>query len=466
MTDITSTLKKKSSGVKQTVLNLKKDEYSNVQKHCNQKGSEYEKLNNQRLFDRGLKSENKKDAVVSYMEGNQKRSKEPDHFIKSEYGNYWIESTIALDEVRADEFNDKKNKVSAVDKNIKHFILFFEQNPNQKSRNNIKRYVSILENNGWTVLVGQKQIEDWMDGLAKKLKTSKKLNVASIKMISVKNLIQNPTNRKVDLDRCEKLAHHIIHEGFRAEIKVVPEYVRGKFTGRYMIYDGHHRYIAVTDYVIGKYGYEMDELPCIVVDWITTEDPDALHELLIADNTRENSWGVQDYVESHLGDATNRNDKDKIISYDTLNWMYEVVNESHKDNKIGHTFSPSRIFYVFGPLDFNNDAITKPVDRTITKSGKYRISENEVDTLLKPFVIKVGIPFLHWFDLNKDPHVDRKVGDVFLKYVYHLYLNGNLTMPEVNKTIHKFKKLGNKMPFNVVKKSWNEMFRNFGIALQ
>jgi hypothetical protein len=468
MSKTTTKTRNTKSTVKETILKLTKDnsstEYSNVQKHCNKKGADYEELNNKRLLDRGLKPEKKSDATVSYTEGGQVRKKIPDHFLRTKFGNFWIESTIMLDETRADEFNDKKNKVSAAESDNKNFVIFFEQNPNQKTRNSIKRYVKILENNGWTVLVGAKQIEDWLDELAKKVNANKKLNVASVKMIPVKDLVANITNREIDFKRCEELSGDIIREGFTSQINVVPEFVRGRFTGRYVIYDGHHRYHAVTDYVIAKYGYELDELPCVIVDWITSEDKDELHALLIAHNTRTTPWGVQQYVESHLGDALNRNDKQKIISYDSLKWMYDAVKESHQDNTVNYTFSASRLFYVFGPVDFLNDSITKPVDRAITKSGKYRTTQKEIENVMKPFVMNVGMRFLHWFDMNlKDTDVARQVGDVFLKYLYHLHKDGHMTDKQVQKTIEKFKKLGDKTPINVVKTTWYKMFEDLGI---
>jgi len=125
-----------------------------------------------------------------------------------------------------------------------------------------------------------------------------------------------------------------------------------------------------------------------------------------------------------------------------------VVNEEFKD---------SRFFYIFGPVDFVKASVGKTVDRGIVKSGEYRISETEFENIMKPFVMNVAMPFVKWFDVNLK-NWDKKVGDVFLKYLYHEYKLQKYTTVEINKLIDGFKLLGDKTPVQVKQEPWDAMW--------
>jgi len=439
---------------------------ASVMAERNKKGANYESMNEWRLKIRGLKVLRKSDAATEYIDGNVTRTLIPDHYIIGKNGHWWTESTIMLDEKRADEFNIKKDRAVAANPDNKYFVIFFEQNSKQKTRNNIDRYVRILENNGWKVCVGKEEVEEYMDYIASIEKVTKQIKVANVKMISVKNLKNHKSNRRIDHDRCEILANHIINHGFITQINVVPEWVRGRFTGNYVIFEGNHRYVAVMKYVIEKYGYEIDELPCVVVDWVRSSDKEKLHEMLVLTNTSQAKWGMPDYVESNLKDGVDRKDEKKMLSYGTLQWLYDITKPTHKDNKFNHKFNDSRMFYVFGPIDFNSSAVTKPVNRKLVKSGKFTMTEHEVNNVLTPFVKDVGMPFLKWFDDEISATRSKIIGDVFLKYVYNIYKDDVITIREAKKLIADFKKLGDKMPAKIEKKRWKQMFDDLGIILQ
>ena len=83
---------------------------------------------------------------------------------------------------------------------------------------------------------------------------------------------------------------------------------------------------------------------------------------------------------------------------------------------------------------------------------------------MKPFVMDIGMPFVKWFDSNLKNH-DKKVGDVFLKYLYNMYKLQTYTIEDIHKLIDGFKLLGDKMPVQVKGKPWNDMWETLETML-
>jgi len=380
-----------------------------------------------------------------------------DHFYIGKTGIYWMESTIILDENHADRLNTKLRRVKQFRKDVTDFVIFFEKNPDQKSRNNIQRYKKILEAGGWTVCINGEETSKYIKNLGKIEGNPDKIKIANSINIPINKLVYHPSNRKIDEARCRELAKSIVKEGFISQLNVVPEWKRGRFTGKYVVFEGNHRLHAVIEFCIKEWGFAIDELPCVLVDWIKSDDKVKVHELLILVNTTQKPWGMPDYVISHLKEAKERNQKHKEYSYDKLDWLYRITKKTQIDNVVNKDFKDSRFFYIFGPVDFDNAKIGKTIDRDIVKIGEYRISETEFENIMKPFVMNVAMPFVKWFDVNLK-NWDKKVGDVFLKYLYHEYKLQRYTMKDIHKLIDGFKLLGDKTPVQVKKEPWDAMW--------
>lgn len=209
----------------------------------------------------------------------------------------------------------------------------------------------------------------------------------------------------------------------------------------------------------------IDELPCVLVDWINSEDTAKVHELLILVNTTQEPWGVRDYVISHLKEAIDRNLTNKKYSYEKLDWLYNITNKKHSDNLMKTKFNETRFFYIFGPVDSVKGGIGKSIDRDIVKNGDYKISKKEFENTMKPFVMDIAMPFAKWFDANMKNVCERKVGDVFIKYLYHDYRDGKCTIEQVTKLIDGFTKLGDKTPVQVKEGSWETMWMTLNNGL-
>ena len=387
-----------------------------------------------------------------------------DHFYVGKTGVYWMESTIILDENHADRLNTKLRRVKEFRTDVTDFVIFFAKNPDQKSRNNVQRYTKILEAGGWVVCINGDETDKYITNLGKKEKNSNTIHIAKSINIPINKLVYHPSNRKIDEVRCRELAKSIVKEGFITQLNVVPEWKRGRFTGKYLVFEGNHRLHAVIEFCIKEWGFVIDELPCVLVDWIKSDDKVKVHELLILVNQTQKPWGIQDYVVSHLKEAKERKQTNKTYSYDKLDWLYSITKKTHMDNVVNTKFNDTRLFYIFGPVDFAKASIGKNVDRDIVKNGDYRISETEFENIMKPFVMDIGMPFVKWFDSNLKNH-DKKVGDVFLKYLYNMYKLQTYTIEDIHKLIDGFKLLGDKMPVQVKGKPWNDMWETLETML-
>ena len=411
---------------------------SMVQRNRKLTGDKFEKEMDRKLTSSGLVGYKKtvKTAIGSFI---------CDHFLETINGNCWIESTIFLDVRRARELNEKKRAVEATNKSVDRWIIFYKEGPGQKSRKNVKSYIKILEAEGWFVMNGINEIDLFIE-LASKSSTSIAVNEdgyirkPKLMEIPLKDIIPNETNRDIHDKSAEKdllnLCKCIMRYGFITQLNVVPETINGKPTGRYKLIEGHRRHHAVVELIKKFYGRELEggTFPCVVVDWVTTEMPEKVHELMILLNTTTRPWNVENYVNSHYKAAEQVNDTEKLFSYGTLKWMYKTADE----NKFKH----SKLLYILGPVADANTAASKWIDRDQIKDGEYRISELQVETKMKPFVENHLIPFVKWHMGSRNYDASKTtVADVFMKEMFYHYLNGSITDRHINDNTDAFKKI-------------------------
>jgi hypothetical protein len=443
--------------------------FSNEQKNRTDKGKRFENKIDDMLVKHQLVCEKHK-ATVSVIEDGVLRKIVPDHFYQGAFGKFWIEDTIILDETHADRLNQKKKRVEQSGKKGKmNYVIFFDKNTDQKSRKNVDRYITILKGKGWIVCDGMQEIKEYIETLSMiegKHKNGK-IQAAKSIMIPVDKIKFHESNRNLDHERCRDLAKKIIKNGFTSQINVVPEYKNGKPTGYFIAYDGNHRLYAVQEFVIKLYGQIIDQLPCILVDWINSEMPVELHNLLIEHNTNSKKWGMPDYVDSHLKESKKHRQKIKAYSFSKLKWLYDVTAENHPDNVTGIKYNKTKFYYHCGPVNFDSDKVGKNNDQDVVKEGTYRLSQKEFDTMMKPFVQEVAMPFVAWWDENRSKYTSG-ICNVFLKYLYN-YMKSDPKKYSLNRVkgiAEEFKKLGtDKMPTKVDDKQWRALWKNFGITL-
>lgn len=310
------------------------------------------------------------------------------------FDNIWMESTTFFDKKRVNEFITKKLVIEEATTKFTKFFLFYERDLTKSTQTLAEK----LLNAGWILIAGKSKIDAFIKAFGQHKAFSKNdtIRVAQPKLIGVDLLIPNPLNREENGKGVESIAKSIINEGFLTCLYVVPQKDSdGNITG-YMLFEGHHRLSAAK--VVRSWGFSLNELPCVVVDWLSTDDMEKLSKLLIKINVEYRTWKLRDYIKHHLDIAKILNISDKIYSYQTLlDWM-----------KIGkeNGFGDNGLIYILGPLTGSD----KWLDKDLIQSGDYVVTASEVEKYATPF-----------FDVMKKYRVVAKKKDEFRNDVYQLF---------------------------------------------
>ncbi len=150
--------------------------------------------------------------------------------------------------------------------------------------------------------------------------------------------------------------------------------------------------------MVKSWGFSLNQLPCVVVDWLSADDMEELSRLLIKVNVEYRSWKLADYIKHHFDIAKILNITDKTYSYETLlNWM-----------KLGrqYGFGDNGLIYILGPVDGSDLWL----EQDIIRGGDYIVTKSEVEDYATPF-----------FDVMKDFISDVKQNKEYRKDVYQLF---------------------------------------------
>jgi hypothetical protein len=315
------------------------------------------------------------------------------------FNTIWMESTTFFDKKRVNEFILKKKVILEATNHFEKFFLFYERDITPATT----PLVANLVNDGWIVLCGKTQIEAFITAYGKhaaKYKNSiiqnNVIRTAQPQLVDVDLLIANPLNREQNKKGVENIAKSIVNEGFLTCLYVVPQRdAKGKITG-YMLFEGHHRLSAVQ--MVRSWGFSLNQLPCVIVDWLSTDDMEELSRLLIKINVEYRSWKLADYVKHHFDIAEILNIDNKKYSYETLlKWM-----------KLGkqYGFGDNGLIYILGPVSGSDLWL----DQDIIRGGDYMITKSEVEDYATPF-----------FDVMKEFILDAKQNEEYRKDVYQLF---------------------------------------------
>lgn len=322
------------------------------------------------------------------------------------YKHIWCESTTHIDKKRVDEFIKKKKLIQEVRPDITNFVLFYEKNFTTKSQKKLKEK---LISNGWKPFGGEKEIDSYINVMSydNAFHKNKEIIVAKPKSIPLDDLYENPLNRRTNEKAIYSIAKSIVEYGFITGLFVVPKYNNydDKDITGYMLYEGHHRLQAVR-YVRDYYDYSIPDLPCIVVDWLSDKDHEKLANLLIKINVEYRKWELKDYIFSHLEIAKLLKDTKKKTSYQIL--------ENLRLESDRRGLGKNTLLYICGPLKGSSNWL----DTSIIEDGIYRVSQQEYDEKMIPFIDKIAKDFYDWFKKE-----DSYSLSVYRYFMSSLYLN-------------------------------------------
>ena len=424
-------------------------------------GASFEKEMKSRLLSNGIPTE-KKSVKVEF--GLVKIS---DHYYEGKKKKYWIESTTCLTtQGRVDELLNKKRVVQAEDPTITDWVIFFRKNPRQKSRSKtqIDGFRKQFEMNGYTFCNGDDEINKYIEFIIEneRINRSRIIHVAMAMMIPLSKIKFNINNREIVDQNVQVLKDSIAQDGFVTQINVIPEYENGKSTGEYVAFEGHTRLRALQELLSEGHKFKTGDdplIPCVVCDWLTSEDKEIVARLLCRTNTTSRPWEMKNYIIFHhkTSAPTYVNNQQKHYSYGVLKWLRTTEARMTLVSKNGTPvlFGENLLIYIFGPKKSDKSA-SKFLSTSIINEGDYRTDETEFK-MIKKFLNTVLLPFHQWFTTAE--YFDNKTLRRFMSTLYEWCKSGKYSMNEIKFFTEYFKNM-NRPPVKESEISdsfWNEL---------
>lgn len=437
-----STKTKKSNKITATVSVATAASIANTAN--SKRGAEFEKQNDLRLFRSGIPCDKRRIMTPDGV-------KISDHSYESENFSMWAESTLSLDMKKAKEFVSRRYAVLQVNENIKEWVVYYMPNDDKKSRKSVKNVIKLLQNNGWVVFEGEEEIDFHISVCKARAGAPEKISVGKAVNIALDKFKKNPYNREIkNRNQVIKIAKSVVRNGFTSTLSVIPYYENGVHNGEYILFDGHHRLEAVK-YLIEEMNYPatyFETLPCVVVDWITSNDKKDLHRILTTINWTATKWTLLDFIKSYMafyhemmlaskkGTAEFKYFKGRYESYKFLNGMYEL-------SKLAG-LPEGKIVYRTGPFDSQTETFS--FDLQTIKSGDYFVTEKEREKIHK-FIVSFVIPFEQWCrDASSQTIYVDDVTKMISRKLLTDYNADVLTLEQCVKYGDAFKSLGKNVP--------------------
>lgn len=273
---------------------------------------------------------------------------------------------------------------------LNHFIKMYilcEWAPNTKK---FKKHVNDLRKNGVTVFEGKSSVDNFIINEGVRLDMNKEIEMSVPMKIPFNRIVPHPNNRDLNIKNIPVIKVSVISHGFFTQINVVPigdktkqkMWNDGKIPNGiskeewfsedfYMIFEGHTRYYALKELIEKGYTFQNMEVSCINVPWITSDEIDKLHKMLIKTNTSYQGWKLRNFVKSHKGNLEELQNKDGVYSYGLI---LKSMNQAKKQ-KWGET-TPVYVFAHKGDSDFDNVQVIK--------DGEFEITSSEYETEIQP----------------------------------------------------------------------------------
>jgi hypothetical protein len=183
------------------------------------------------------------------------------------------------------------------------------------------------------------------------------------------SLYKNKYNRDLVDHNGPKIQDSIKENGFFTQFNIVPMGPKDRAsrgipendTTLYVLFEGHNRYHQLEE--LQSKGYKIENVPCVLADWFTSDDIELLHKILLTTNTTSKNWKLRDYVKSTLSFFTDMKNQDAI---DTYTWIQDWMKIAKKQN-----WGESTPVYLF--CHTTSKAFG---DMDAIKNGTFRISKS------------------------------------------------------------------------------------------
>lgn len=285
-----------------------------------------------------------------------------------QYEGVWVEAKTFINNAEVAKIKTLHEKLITL--GIKMAIMC-EWAPGSKKH---AKDVKLIRGLGIFVFEGQSQCESFIINESIRLNVEKKVKMALPISIPFEQLVPHPNNREKNSKNIPTIKASIIKNGFFTQINVVEhemKEINGVMKMTYMIFEGHTRYYALEEFF--NQGYEIPPLPGVLVDWVSSDDIDILHKMLITTNTTYSGWKLKNYVTSHKGNLELLGNGGGVFSYGKI---LQSMNQAKKQ-KWGEA-TPVYLFCHTNSLDFD--------DMKAIKDGTYRITKTDYDSQIVPIL--------------------------------------------------------------------------------
>jgi len=295
-----------------------------------------------------------------------------DRIADYQYEGNWIEAKTFINSAEVTKILKLYSTLESM--NIR-MIVMCEWEPGLKKH---AKNVADLRRLGVIVFEGQSECDSFIINESVILNPDKTIKMALPMCIPFDRIVPHPNNRDLNVKNIPTIKASITKNGFFTQLNVVPMGIEDKKKRNipieedwYMIFEGHTRFYALKDLI--EKGYNVPDIACIVVPWISSDNIDLLHKILITTNTTYQSWKLKNFITSHKGNLEQLGDVDGIYTYGK---MLQAMNQAKKQG-----WGEANPIYMF----CHTDSLAFD-DMKKVKDGDYRISESEYDEQIKPIL--------------------------------------------------------------------------------
>ena len=284
-----------------------------------------------------------------------------------QYDGVWIEAKTYIGDSDVTKILRLKPFLDTEDINMVVMCDFAENDTVGKKH---KKVITQLRNNGVEVYCGYEECLTYIS-LEKATKNimNKIPGMATGMNIPLRLLYPNPFNRDLVAHNGPAINKSILNFGFFTQLNVVPHIINEDGEQTYMLFEGHNRLNQLLE--LQSNGYKIQDVACTVVDWVTSDQIEVLHKMLITTNTTSKNWKMRDYVKSNLAYFRKLNMVEAIETFEYIEyWMKQA-----KDNGWGES-TPCYVFCHDETKDFG--------DIETIKNGSYRIDKKKYEKEVLP----------------------------------------------------------------------------------
>ena len=297
-----------------------------------------------------------------------------DRIADYQYEGNWIDAKTFINSAEVTKILTLYNTL--VQRGIRMIIMCEWEKGSKKHAKNVKD----LRTRGVIVFEGQSECDSFIINESVILNPHKLIQMADPRLIPFDRIIPHPNNRDLNVKNIPIIKSSIIGSGFFTQINVVPLGPIDKLKRNipldeqwYMIFEGHTRYFSLKDLIDKGYYYSGMMTSCVNVPWVTSDEIDKLHRMLIKTNTTYQGWKLKNYITSHKGNLTELKNIDGVYAYSK---MLQAMNQAKKEGWGEAT--PIYMFCHTDSLAFD--------DMKKVKDGSYRITETQYNEQIKPIL--------------------------------------------------------------------------------